>query len=746
MSARENGRLRLLGISAMCSISMTTMVGEAAAQGRTDASASGLEEIVVTARKTTENIQDVPVTINVLTARALEQSGAANLSQIGGMTSNLVWDDRGGSVRNRIVIRGIGSNETNTGIDPGVGFYVDDVYIAHGIAFNQSLLDIDQVEVIKGPQGTLFGRNTIAGVISIHTRRPSTQEQYVDVAAAGGSYGLQQYRAVANVPLSDTMALKASGIYREMDGYSYDVVSRNRVNGQNHYGGRVQFLYQPSSTFDLIASAEYFQDDAPQDLPECLSGPGSLCATGTNIDRVLEATPPNSTEREMWGASVTANWTPADWGTLTWVTAYRHLTSSEFQDQDSVELDVTHSGFDLPQEWQFSQELRLATPQDLRLRGVFGAYYLHEDREASTPQTFTPLGVSIFNGGPPPAEGVDLLTLNTQVLDTAALFAQGSYDVTSRFTAELGLRYTYDTKDFDYEQLVSGTDVCPTPAPPAPDADLAYCSIPRFQGTESWDALSGTASLLYHLTDTVMPFVRFSRGYKSGGWNGNQTSPGTDITRPYDPEYLNSYEVGLKFESEDHALRLNVAGFYNDYSDLQLRIQDPVTMVQFVANAGEVTTKGAELELSWAALDSLQIDASVGVTRSHVDENRSSTSFGPELPFAPKTTASLTASYDWDLTAGLRAVISAGGVYRSDIWLTNNTGVSTSSNPAIESEAQTLVNAHVGVEEADRRWGVYVSGQNLTAVNRMAFYAGGPFQAAFPNAPRTWQVELKARF
>lgn len=741
MSVRESGRLRWLGIPVACSMSVTMVAGKVAAQDT-----AGLEEVVVTARKTSENVQDVPVTINVLTAQALEQSGAANLSQISGLTSNLVWEDRGGSVRNRIVIRGIGSNETNTGIDPGVGFYVDDVYLAHGISFNQSLLDIERVEVIKGPQGTLFGRNTIAGVISVHTRRPSTQERYVDLAAAGGSYDLQQYRAVANLPLSDTTALKASGIYRKMDGYSYDIVSRSRVNGQDHYGGRVQFLYEPSATFDLLASAEYFRDDAPQDLPECLSGPGLPCRTGTNIDRVLEATPPNSTEREMWGASVTANWTPGEWGTLTSVTAYRHLTARELQDQDSLVLDVTHSGFDLPREWQFSQELRLATPQGERLRGVIGAYYLHEDREATTPQTFTPLGISLLNGGPPPAQGADLLTLNTQVLDTAALFAQGSYDVTSKLTGELGLRYTYDTKDFEYEQRLSGTDICPIPAPPGPGAGLAFCSIPPFSGSESWDALSGTASLLYHLTDTLMPFVRVSRGYKSGGWNGNQTSPGTDVTQPYDPEYLNSYEAGLKFESADRALRLNLAGFYNKYSDLQLRIQDPVTLVQFVSNAGEVHTQGGELEMSWAALQGLQFDASVGITRTHVDKNRSNTTFGPELPFAPETTASLTASYDWALTAGLRAIISAGGVYRSDIWLTNNTGVSTPSNPAIRSEARTLLNAHIGVEEADRRWGLYVSGQNLTSVDRMAFYAGGPFRAAFPNAPRTWQVELKARF
>jgi iron complex outermembrane receptor protein len=698
-----------------------------------------LQEIVVSARKTAENVQDVPLTVNVLTANALQNAGSGRLSVIGGLAPNIVWEDRGGSVRNRVSIRGISSNETNTGIDPGIGFYLDDVYISSGIGFNQSLLDIDRVEILKGPQGTLFGRNTTAGVISIHTRRPS-QETYFEGELDSGNYDLQQARAVFNTPLSGTTALKLSGIYKKRDGYARNVVTGDRVNGEDQHGGRAQLLYRPNDSFDLLASFDFFRDDAAQNLAECQGGP--VCRSGNNHDHVLEANEPNTTTRTMWSGALTANWQPQGtaW-TLTSITAYRHMIANEDQDQDGTALDFNRSGFALPLDWQLTQELRLATDQKQRLRGVLGVYFLHEYRDSASPQTIAPTLIALANGVPPPSAPVVTDALNLQVTDSYAAFAQGSYDLTSKLTGELGVRYSYDRKDFDYQQLTSN----PAATCPANPVPLSICPFGPFSGSDSWGALSGTASLSYHVTDTFMPFVRVSRGYKSGGWNGVQNPQGGKPDVPYDPEYLINYEVGLKYETPGRTLRFNVAAFDVDYTDLQLRFQDAVTFQQFTTNAGDARSRGMEMELNWLALDSLHIDLNAGTTRTKITRVIPSPALNglrdKEFPFAPHTTAAATATYSLPMAAGLSGMFSVTGQYRSDMWLDNSNSVN--------SRGSTLVNARVGLEQDDGKWGVYLSGQNLTDVNRLAFFVGSSpvsGQIGFPNAPRTWQIELRGRF
>lgn len=704
-----------------------------------------IETVMVTSRRVSEDVQRVPLTVNVLTPDSLSNKGIENLSQINGLLPNVVWEDRGGSVRTKISIRGISSGETNTGIDPGVGFYIDDVYLPNGIGFNQSLLDISRVEVLKGPQGTLFGRNTTAGVISIHTEKPATDDTYVRGSATVGDYGLFDGRAVLNVPLSDDSAIKFSGIYRRRSGYDLDVVTKDHVNGEDHYGGRAQFLYEPNETFNLLASADYFKDSAPQDLPRCGSGllPG-ICPSGG--PHVLAANPPNSSKRNMWGTSLEMNWTPSSWGTITSITAYQHLDADEDQDQDAVTLDLLRSGFIVPRDNTITEELRLTTPQDKALRGILGAYYLNEDKESNTPLTATPLIIALGNGPTNGGHGIvgntNLLTLNTQKTESFAVFGQGQYDITQDLTAEVGLRYTWDSKSFDFAQTSTGTNLC---FGVGSRAALNYCPFAPFSSGHSWSALSGTASLSYRFSDNGLTYVRYSRGYKSGGWNGNELSPGTDPTVPFDPEYLDMVEVGAKYETSDHRLRLNGALFHNSYTDMQLRYQDPITLVQFIANAGSAKSEGLELEGTWLPFEGLVLDGNLGLQSTKITKVASSPALaildGKPFPFAPRSNASLTSTYTHGLWSNVDGMASVTVAYRSDEFI--------DSQSIVKSRGFTQLNARIGIESQDDRWGVYLSGKNLTDVNREVYYLGSlPWASnvGFYNAPRTVEVQVNFQY
>jgi iron complex outermembrane receptor protein len=714
-------------------------IGSTGAQAEEQGSSDGLNDIIVTARRVEENLQSVPLTVNVLTPEALANKGISDLSQINNMLPNVVWENRSGSVRNKISFRGISSNETNTGIDPGIGFYVDDVYLPNGISFNQSLLDIDRIEVLKGPQGTLFGRNTIAGVVSLHTTKPSLQDLFVKGDATGGNYGLGQGRTVVNVPLSDTAAIKISGIYRHRDGFDRNIVTGKRVNGEEHYGARAQVRFEPSDAFEMLNTLAYFHDSASQDLPKCGGGP--ICTTA-NQRHVLEANAPNDTQRKSWLASSQMNWTPGDWGTFTSITSFQHLSALENQDQDSTKLELSRSGFSVPKDNSFTQEARFASPQDSKLRGVVGAFFLYEHKVSNTPQTFSANLIALGNGPTNGGNGLigpaNILTLNTQNTTSEAIFAQSSYDLTSSLTAEIGLRYSWDHKTFDFSQAVTGSNIC---FPLGSRAALNNCAFPRFKGVKSWGALSGTASISYRVSDQIMPYARFSRGYKSGGWNGNQLSPGTDPTVPYGPEHVNSYEIGAKLETGNHHLRVNVAAFYNDYRALQLRFQDVNTFVQFVTNAGTAWTKGAELELSWQPLRGFEFNGNLGVQDTKINSVKPSPALNGLLDkaftFAPHVTGSFTVNYKAPVTGSLNLVLAQTTAYRSASYLDNANSV--------RSPGYAQINARVGVERSDGAWGLYFSGENLTNVNREVFFVGNaPFASniGFYNPPRTFEAQL----
>lgn len=771
-------KLGSLSFAIPCS-GLAIMIAATASAQNSPASDAGtdegfsLEEIVVSARRTTENVQDVPITVNVVSAARLEDAGITNSAEIRNLVSNLYWDDNGGgTTENRITLRGINSNASRQGFDPGVGVYIDDVYIGDTTGFNSALLDVSQVEVLKGPQGTLFGRNTTAGAISIHTRRPSTQEYYTELSARAGNFDLREGRVLTNIPLSQQLAFSFSGMYRDREGYQEDFATDDTLNDEKFYGGRTQLLWTPSDAFELRWAADYFRNDDRQNVATCYGG--FACGFNPDFDSIqndVAADNASFTKRTLWSSSLSATWRAPSGLEWTSITAYQSREYHNDQDNDFTPVQYIRSGFHLPSDWQFSEELRVATRRSARLRAVAGLYYYHEERSIDIPQYLGSATAQLL--GLPATTPPLTSTTNAQTeTDSWAAFGQVTYDITATLIGELGVRYTKDSKDFAYAQRVtSGIESWPLPVraifgllDPSDALAPGSGSVGPLTASDSWDKVTGLASLSWHVTDDLNFYVRYAQGFKSGGFQSTTVASHNVAGRPFvdsnpqipfDPEDMDSWEIGLKSELLDHRLRLNLAAFHMDYSDIQMQYTDPVTRAKRVVNAGNAISKGVELELSATPFMGLTVDASVGLQTAELDSISvaiPNIDKGDKLPYGPETSANLTATYRYDFANNWQWVSSVTGNYRSEMWLDlGNTVGGAPPRPPVSalSPGMTQLSARIGFETPDQ-WSLYLWGANLTDERQITGSITSPLpwsaQAFTLNPPRTYGIELTARF
>jgi iron complex outermembrane recepter protein len=720
-----------------------------------------VEEITVTARRVQENVQDIPLTVNVLTADALESQTIVNFAQVAALVPNMIWDDAGGgsvSSNASMTLRGIASNASYNGFEPGIALYVDDVYVANATAFNRSLLGVERVEVLKGPQGTLFGRNATAGAVALYTKRPATDSSFAEMDFTTGNYDLKQGRVLTNWAISDNVALNVSGIWRRREGYALNLVTDERdVNEEDYAGARAQILWEPSADSTLVLAAEYFEDRGTSEQYACYgfsnAGGPPLCDTvhptreSTLDRRVFDDN--TRTYREMLGASLRGEWRlPNDWE-LTSITGYSSLEASNDIDQDFTAIDALRSGWAVPDDWQASQELRLSTDQSARLRGVFGAYYLTEEREAVIPMTLnesTARDFLFLIGFPSEALALDhdVLANTFAATDTVsyAIFAQGQYDLTDTVTVELGLRQTWDKKDFRFEQSVDPLAIFPLSFIPGllPDANVAGTD------SDSWDQLTGTVSMQWKPTDSAMLYGRVSRGYKGGGYQNTQffVADNNDPLHPFDQEILDQIEMGAKLEILDGRVRFNTALFQSYYDDIQIQVTDPITNARHVENAAQAESRGIELEFSAALSASFDLSANLGLQESEfteIDPGGSQSLLGRSTIYSPETTAGIMAIYHTPVGSGWELVASASANYRSRMFLTSN---NTEVSPDV-----TLVTARFGIA-SDAGWGVHLWGANLTDETRITAVTAGKLGSTVGstrlNSPRTYGVELSYKF
>jgi iron complex outermembrane receptor protein len=682
-----------------CILLATTAFEPAFAQGAPDAgSESALgEAIVVTARKREESLQETPISITAFSGRGLEARGIQTTEGIAQITPNLTLQNNpafsGASNSATIYIRGVGQQDFVPTVEPGVGVYVDGVYVARSIGSILDLVDFARIEVLRGPQGTLFGRNTIGGAISVTTKAPG-QEFEASGSATYGTDDLFVVKGSLNLPLGQRAALRASVGWFNQDGYVARTFDGKKLGDSDRLAGRVALRLEPVDGWiaDLAFDGTTARENGPaisliginygrtidpatppfadisNIIANVMSGGGMVpCATAAAPINLAVAgcydnryvlghdtnagTAPSYSRSDVWGLSLTNSFEISDNLDLKSITAYRHLSGTFARDGDGSPAVIAQF-YDRLKQKQFSQEVQLLGKTfDERLNWILGAYYFKESGINTNRLLFT---VSEFQSGG------DFRN------ESLAFFGQGTLKIGERFNLTAGLRYTEDEKSFHPDQFIVENRAAFLGAPfDSPIFAAGTRVLPDVNAKVKFSEITPMVNLSYDVTDGLMTYATWSRGFKSGGFSQRVFPPiipgvTTPITDPvaaipsFSPEKVDAYEFGVKFQTPDRALTLNASAFYTDYKDMQVQVFTSVAPV--FQNAASATIKGFEFEMQARPLAGLTIEGTAGLTDASYDSIDETTTFiDPENAFerVSKWTLSAALTYEHGLCCKL---------------------------------------------------------------------------------------------
>jgi len=734
----------------------------AEAQEQAEADANG-EEIVVTARRTEESIQRVPSSISAFTERSLDRIQATDTTGLQGAVPNLnIVQGRGSSNATNIFIRGIGQPDALQTFDPAVGVYVDDVYLSRIRGNQLDLLDLERLEVLRGPQGTLYGKNTIGGAIKFVTRKPG------DALRATGSVTLGSYnqfdlKGAVSGPLSEYIGAGIAVMRATRDGFVEDEGDGREYNNRNTFAGRAVVAITPSDRLRFDLTADYSQDDAKLNVGRPVNNlvqfSGGVLVVDEPVgsgsyDWEARITPgfPNSTNLKHYGFSGTAAFDLTDEITIKSITAYRNLKTDDYIDIDASQYEVGDVFVGVDQK-QTSQEFQLLYSGD-RLNAVAGLYYLSE-RIESHQEAYADDLLGTFFGG-----GTFLRTVDDE-LDTRsyAAFANASYEIVPTVRLSAGLRYTREHKDYFRTTDTFSSNPIFTSVVPL-----------EFIADKAWKDTSPMASIDWQATPNLMVYGRVAKGFKSGGFNGRANSASERTA--YDPEKALSWEAGFKSRLFGQ-LTLNGAAFTSTYEDFQARVSGTEDVLGIptptlsVLNAGKLKINGAELEAAWTPIDNLLLDTQVGYLDADYkdfDDVRFTTCCGGSRAFqtpafAPKWTVRLGAQYSFDLGSAGTITLGAQTRHKSRTALAvDNTFVigsgpgagTTTEIDALFQKGYWVHDARIVYETANKHWEVGLYGNNLSdrayKTDAQEFSSVGGVRTVYYGAPRTISLKLTARY
>ncbi|MEQ8178106.1 MAG: TonB-dependent receptor [Amphiplicatus sp.] len=682
------------------------------------------DEIVVRARKQQESIQDVPISITAFSGSDLDARGVTSLEDIAFITPNMTTTG-GSDGANSFSIRGLSSTSNNPGIESGIGLYVDEVYIGKSYAFMTALSDIESVEVLRGPQGTLYGRNTIGGAINIFTREPG-EDANVNADFTYGNYGQYQVRGSVSGPLVEGRAYASlSAVVRQRDGYLKDFARDTAYQDEDLWGARGKLLLNLGADTQALLIGDYYIDKSVDGIEDIREGALAPLDPFPLEERKVGTNFASYSERESYGVSgkVTHDLGGAE---LVAITSYRAQRIDSLSDQDFSVADISYTGRAQDQN-QFSQEIRVVSDKDGRFSYIIGGYFLSEDVDAVTTAN---LGLDAIGTVETSYTFADVST------EAYAVFASATYRFNDYLEASGGVRYSYEDKTLAFSQTLSpGAFIMP----------LAGISIevPLFIDDYSQGAVSGDASLNFKPADDVMLYASFARGFKAGGFNATLTSM-PPAALAFDAEFVNSYEAGLKTSFFDDALRINLAGFYLDYSDKQE--QTRVGTFFQVQNAAKATSKGFELEVFASPHPQIQFTGGLGYVDAEYDSYPDCDPFGADcsgntLQNAPELTANAAARVDQPVGNGLNLFALAQMTYADEAF------VFVDNDPQFVQESRTLVNLRAGIEGGDGRWAVEGWVTNLTDETAIEFsqeFLGTVY--SYINEPRMYGATVRVNF
>ena len=743
--------------------------------------ASVLEEIVVTARKREENLQDTPVAISAFSGEALEFRGVTKIDRLADFTPNLVLrasPTNAGVTNASAYIRGVGHNDFSPGVDPGVGVYVDGVYLGRSVGALLDTVDIDRIEVLRGPQGTLFGRNTIGGAINIHTKRPD-DELGGSVDVRFGTDSRLNVRGTLNVPVSDELSTRFSIASLNQDGYVHRINDDNKDLGDDDtIVARFSARWVPSDALEVNFSGDYSRD-RENGSAQVLTGVDPL-ATMVSLHNIFfdgtgtfnpftcfgaaNAANPNcyneqwiSTNRDsdygegesyanldVWGGAITIDWDVQENFHVRSISSYRNSDGEFNIDRDSSPLLITNV-HDLFEQEQYTQELQLlGNAFDNKLEWILGFYYFHEEGEDINPVEFS---------------AVDLISGMEFESESWAVFGHGTYNLNDQLSVTVGFRYTEDDKEYSPNQTFTRLPLSPFGIffpclePVLHNCEVGDLILPLGTTKVSANEFVPMANISYRWNDNLLTYFTYSEGFKSGGATQRIFPPEPSLPT-FNPEFVESYEIGFKFEGWDDRLRMNIAAFYTDYKDLQLLVSGPPRIGAFIETAGEAEIKGVEVELSVRPADGWLISASAG----YIDPEFTELAVNPDgTPRVPNITLDSRFEHisEWTGNAQMQKEIFLGEwgtltprvewVYRTD-YFTNDNNFNV---PELFQDDYHLAN--ISARWDFRNTGVSVTGGVDNAGDKN-YRVTGSYQAGFGqylevfDRGRQWYVNLNYSF
>lgn len=702
-----------------------------------------LEEIIVTARKREESIQDTPISITAFSEEDMEQANMIDLRDIGKYTPGMSFTSYGmGSSENgAIFIRGVGQSDHMVTTDPGVGLYIDGVYLGRNQGAALDLIDLERVEVLRGPQGTLFGKNTIGGAVNVVSRKP-TGENGGQIGLTIGDKGRLNATATAELALGKGFSVRASLQAKNRDGVGKQVFTGDETGNENSLGGRGQLYWQgdAAEASVVVDFARARQAAIPHTLYEhasflslatCYTDNGNTnigisryvaCPAGTDVDVFNSYSLDDlDTKQDLFGVSATWSWDINELLQVKSIVSYRdmeYLGNLEFDGAPARVLHYLETG----ESDQFSWELQLSGQNDGNtVNWIAGVYYFTEEG-------YNLQDDDVFSN-------LDQRRSDVET-DSYAAFGQGSFNLTPDISLTVGLRYTRESKEYSvvYRRL-KGQAL----------ADGTEFVIPSTQLDDSWDAVSGTVSLDYDINEDLMLYATYSRGFRSGGFNARPAAPVN--VNLYDPEYLNMYELGLKLEID--RLRGNISLYSNNYEDYQAQANelDAVSgvFVTRTLNAAEAEINGAELEITVLLSRNFWLVASCAYTDAEITKIDSSLQAnfvkGVTLPYVSKYTWSISPQLDLQMPGGGSVLLRADYSHRSSFY------GQIGNAPEEREDAYGLFNARIEYRTPDEKWSLAVYGINLAdrEYARVRNYFPGFIGFALWNTDRR-EIGLKGKY
>ncbi len=694
-----------------------------------DEDARRLGAVTVTAQRVEENLQDVPVAVTALSTEQLEDKQVLNIRDLTAQVPNInIATNTGTASAARIFLRGVGEDESRGAVDQAVGIYVDGVYIGRSVGSLFDVVDLESLEVLRGPQGTLYGRNTVGGAIKLTSVKPQFEDSG-KLSAVFGNYDRAEFKGTANVQIADNTAVRLTAFKRDRDGF-HDLrpnglqasEARDGVGALDTLAVRASLYHEFNENWNLLVAIDHTDDnsdpipdsaqpgnDADNDIFTIEPLPGTVCPASGLLP--LGCFSNYSSEVQSTGLMARVE---GAFGTLdfTSISAYREL-------EDELSTRIGFPFTQMTDQDQFSQEFTIGQTGQSALDWIAGLYLFQEDLVLDS--------VFIFP-----------FSIDTST-DSIALFGQGTYAINDQLSITGGLRYTNDSKDFD--------GVGPFGFARTDDADF--------------DNVSYTIGADYRFNDGILGYAKYSTGFKSGGWSPDAFS-GTAVFLPVEEETLDSFEVGVKADFSD-SVRINAAAFFNQYEGLQIGATVPgLGFTRF--NVDETEISGLEVEGIWQVTDNFQINGNLGILNAEYtsvtgDQARGLTNngagcpagidptndpaiiscaLGLDLKNAPEYKATLGALYTQPIYQG-ELIVSADASFEDDTW-----SLVANSPAHAFIEIDTLINARVKYAD-ERGWSIAVFGRNLTDEEYYRAASASSF-TTYASPPAEYGIELGVEF